>query len=89
MNERSLTKFILSYLIEKEDYLTFTEEEQQLIFQSCRTIMKAIYHTVKYQNVIPVVLCGDYEARDLIQRALRVIEEVLPSTQRIRVVLVQ
>jgi len=89
MNERSLTKFILSYLIEKEDYLTFTEEEQQLIFQSCRTIMIAIYHTVKYQNVIPVVLCGDYEARDLIQRALRVIEEVLPSTQRIRVVLVQ
>jgi myosin-crossreactive antigen len=89
MNERSLTKFILSYLIEKEDYLTFTEEEQQLVFQSCRTIMKAIYHAVRYQNVIPVVLCGDYEAKELINRALRVIQEPLPSTKRIKVVLVQ
>lgn len=89
MNERSLTKFILSYLVEKEDYLTFTEEEQQLIFQTCRTIMKAIYHSVKYQNVIPIVLCGDYEAREVINRALRVIHEALPATKRIRVVLVQ
>mgnify|MGYP003315450183 CR=1 FL=1 len=89
MNERSLTKFILSYLIEKEDYLTFTEEEQQLVFQTCRTIMKAIYHSVKYQNVIPIVLCGDYEAKELIERALKVISEALPATTRIKVVLVQ
>ena len=89
MNEKSLTKFILSYLVEKEDYLTFTEEEQQLVFQSCRTIMKAIYHSVKYQNVIPTVLCGDYEAKELIERALKVIQEALPATTRIKVVLVQ
>jgi len=89
MNEKSLTKFILSYLVEKEDYLTFTEEEQQLVFQSCRTIMKAIYHSVKYQNVIPIVLCGDYEAKELIERALKVIQEALPATTRIKVVLVQ
>ena len=56
MNEKLLTKFILSFLIEKEDYLKLTQEQQTVVFDTCRTIMTAIYNAIKYNNVFPVIM---------------------------------
>ena len=62
MNEALLTKFILSFLIEKEDYLELSQKQQQVVFETCKTIMKAIYHSIKFENDFPVIMCGDVEA---------------------------
>ena len=71
MNEATLTKFILSYLVDKPDYVELDTEQQQLIFQTCRTIMMAIYNAIKYENVYPVILCGDAEAKYIISKAIK------------------
>ena len=88
MNNSMLTKFILSFLVHKEDYIKLDNEQQQLIFLTCKTIMMAIYNAIKYDNVHPVIMCGDAEARAIIKKAIEGVGEILPSTEKITVHLI-
>lgn len=89
MNEKLLTKFILSFLIEKEDYLKLTQEQQTVVFDTCRTIMTAIYNAIKYENVHPVIMCGDVEAFKVIKNSITNVSEYLPSVEKIKIHLIQ
>ena len=88
MNDKLLTKFILSFLIEKEDYLTLTQEQQTIVFDTCKTIMMAIYNSIKYNNVHPVIMCGDVEAYKVIQKSIRSVSDYLPSVDKITIHLI-
>ena len=85
MNENILTKFILAFLIDKPDYLELSQTQQQLVFETAKTIMTAIYNSIKYENVYPVILCGDTEAKKIITRAIESVSHILPSTEKITV----
>jgi len=85
MDNNMLTKFILAFLVEKEDYLKLSQQQQQLVFETCKTIMTAIYNSIKFENVYPVILCGDIEAKQVITKALKSVEHILPSTDKITV----
>ena len=88
MNDKTLTKFILSYLVHKDDYVKMDTDQQQLIFQTCKTIMMAIYNSIKYDNVHPVIYCGDAEAQHVISKAIGSVREFLPSTEKITIHLI-
>ena len=85
MDNKLLTKFILAFLIEKQDYLDLSQTQQQLVFETCKTIMTAIYNAIKHDNVYPVIMCGDTEAKRIISKAIRAVEHILPSTNKITV----
>ena len=85
MDNNILTKFILAFLVEKEDYLELSKEQQQLVFETCKTIMTAIYNAIKHDNVYPVIMCGDTEAKQIISKAIKAVEHILPSTNKITV----
>ena len=89
MKDKLLTKFILSFLIEKEDYLTLTQEQQTIVFETCKTIMTAIYNAIKYENVHPVIMCGDVEAFKVIKNSITNVSEYLPSVEKIKIHLIQ
>ena len=88
MNEKLLTKFILSFLIEKQDYLSLTQEQQTIVFETCKTIMTAIYNAIKYDNIYPVIMCGDVEAHKVINKAIESVSEFLPSVEKIKIHLI-
>ena len=88
MNDNMLTKFILSFLVHKEDYIKLDNDQQQLIFLTCKTIMMAIYNSIKYENVHPVIYCGDAEAQHVISKAIASVREFLPSTEKITIHLI-
>ena len=88
MNDKMLTKFILSFLVHKEDYTKLDTDQQQLIFLTCKTIMMAIYNSIKYENVHPVIYCGDAEAQHVISKAISSVREFLPSTEIISIHLI-
>ena len=46
---------------------------------------RAIYNAIKYDNVHPVIMCGDAEARAIIKKAIEGVGEILPSTEKITV----
>jgi hypothetical protein len=50
--------------------------------------MKAIYHSIKFENVFPVIMCGDVEAKIIISKAIKSVEGLLPSTNKITVSLI-
>ena len=89
MNEAMLTKFILNYLINKPEYLKLSGKQQRIAFETFKTIMTAIYHSIKHDNIFPVIVCGDLEARKVIKQALKSVKEYLPSIDKITVHLVQ
>ena len=88
MNEKLLTKFILSFLIEKQDYLSLTQEQQTIVFETCKTIMTAIYNAIKYDNVFPVIMCGDVEAFKVIEKSIKQVAGFLPSVEKIKIHLI-
>ena len=88
MNEKLLTKFILSYLIDKEDYMELAPKQQQLVFETCKTIMTAIYNAIKYDNVFPVIMCGDVEAFKVIEKSIKQVADFLPSVEKIKIHLI-
>jgi len=88
MNEKLLTKFILTFLLEKEDYLKLTQEQQTIVFETCKTIMTAIYNAIKYQNVFPVIMCGDVEAYKVIQKSIQSVADFFPSVEKIKIHLI-
>ena len=85
MNDKLLTKFILAFLVDKQDYLELSQTQQQLVFETCKTIMTAIYNAIKHDNVYPVIMCGDTEAKKIISKAIKAVEHILPSTNKITV----
>ena len=88
MNDKLLTKFILSFLIEKEDYLQLKQEQQTIVFETCRTIMTAIYNAIKYENVYPVIMCGDVEAFKVIEKSIKSVSNYLPSVEKVKIHLI-
>lgn len=89
MNEKLVTKFILTYLTSKPDYLKLSGKQQRIAFQTFKTIMTAIYQAIKYDNIFPVIVCGDKEAKEVIDKALTSVKDLLPNTVKITVHLVQ
>ena len=88
MNDKVLTKFILQYLTEKPDYLKLSAKQQRLAYQTFKTIMTAIYQSIKHENIFPVIVCGDAQAKIVIDNALKSVKPVLPSIEKITVHLV-
>ena len=88
MNNKILSKFILTYLVDKEDYLKLSLTQQQVVYETCKTIMTAIYNSIKYENVFPVIMCGDVEAQKIINKALKNISTFLPSTEKITIAVI-
>ena len=89
MNEPMLAKFILSFLVDKEDYKELSQDQQELVFLTCRTIMTAIYNSIKYENVYPVIMCGDVEAKETILKAIQSVSDILPSVKKITIYTIQ
>ena len=89
MNEAMLTKFILNYLVNKPEYLKLSGKQQRIAFETFKTIMTAIYQAIKHENIFPVIVCGDLQARKTIKKALNSVKPVLPSIDKITVHLVQ
>ena len=89
MNEAILTKFILNYLINKPEYLKLSGKQQRIAFETFKTIMTAIYQSIKHDNIFPVIVCGDLQARKVIKEALKSVQSYLPSIDKITVHLVQ
>ena len=51
--------------------------------------MTAIYNSIKYENVYPVSMCGDVEAKETILKAIQSVSDILPSVKKITIYTIQ
>ena len=50
--------------------------------------MTAIYNAIKYDNVFPVIMCGDVEAFKVIEKSIQSVANFLPSVEKIKIHLI-
>ena len=50
--------------------------------------MTAIYNAIKFQNVYPVIMCGDVQAFKVIEKSIKSVSDYLPSVEKIKIHLI-
>ena len=60
-----------------------TLQQKHLIYSFTSNFLK--HYSIKYENVYPVIMCGDTEAKKLISKAIQSVSHILPSTEKITV----
>lgn len=88
MDKRKLKKLIMAYLVDQEEYNTFTKAEKKYIADVFRTIMDSIYLSIKHKNVIPVILTRDIDTQMVVADALSRLMEFIPTVGKVRVALI-
>ena len=88
MDKRKLKKLIMAYLVDQEEYNTFTKAEKKYIADVYRTIMDSIYLSIKHKNVIPVILTRDIDTQMVVADALSRLMEFIPNVGKVRVALI-
>ena len=88
MDKRKLKKLIMAYLVDQEEYNTFTKAEKKYIADVFRTIMDSIYLAIKHHNVIPVILTRDVDTQMVVADALSRLMEFIPTVGKVRVALI-
>lgn len=88
MDKRKLKKLIMAYLVDQEEYNTFTKAEKKYIADVFKTIMDSIYLAIKHQNVIPVILTRDVDTQMVVADALSRLMEFIPNVGKVRVALI-
>tara|TARA_Y100000816_G_C25591963_1_gene317715 strand:+ start:150 stop:419 length:270 start_codon:yes stop_codon:yes gene_type:complete len=88
MDKRKLKKLIMAYLVDQEEYNTFTKAEKKYIADVFRTIMDSIYLSIKHKNVIPVILTRDIDTQMVVADALSRLMEFIPNVGKVRVALI-
>ncbi len=88
MDKRKLKKLIMAYLVDQEEYNTFTKAEKKYIADVFRTIMDSIYLSIKHKNVIPVILTRDVDTQMVVADALSRLMEFIPNVGKVRVALI-
>ncbi len=88
MDKRKLKKLIMDYLVDQEEYNTYTKAEKKYIADVFKTIMDSIYLAIKHQNVIPVILTRDVDTQMVVADALSRLMEFIPNVGKVRVALI-
>lgn len=88
MDKRKLKKLIMDYLVDQEEYNTYTKAEKKYIADVFKTIMDSIYLAIKHQNVIPVILTRDIDTQMVVADALSRLMEFIPTVGKVRVALI-
>jgi|TARA_Y200000002_G_scaffold86142_1_gene68623 hypothetical protein len=88
MDKRKLKKLIMDYLVDQEEYNTYTKAEKKYIADVFKTIMDSIYLAIKHQNVIPVILTRDVDTQLVVADALSRLVEFIPTVGKVRIALI-
>ncbi len=89
MDKRKLKKLIMAYLVDKEEFKSFSKKDKKYVEEVFITIMDSVYLTIKHKNVIPVILTRDVDTQIILANALSRLFEYVPSVGKIRIVVVQ
>ena len=68
MNEKLVTKFILTYLTSKPDYLKLSGKQQRIAFQTFKTIMTALQSTRNREQAAKALGISTRTLRHKLQR---------------------
>jgi|TARA_R100000093_G_scaffold67077_1_gene38388 hypothetical protein len=83
--ERHINAFLKSYLETTEEFKELNDTDQLYIYSVLRKLLTLIYQVIKYPNVYPILLVQNYKSKQIILKAFKEVELIIPTINNIKI----
>ncbi len=83
--ERHINAFLKSYLETTEEFSELNDSDKLYIYSVLRKLLTLIYQVIKYPNVYPLLLVQNYKSKQIIQKAFKEVELIIPTINNIKI----
>ena len=83
--ERHINAFLKSYLETTEEFKELNDTDQLYIYSVLRKLLTLIYQVIKYPNVYPILLVQNYKSKQIILKAFKEVEFIIPTVNNIKI----
>ena len=80
-----LAILILNYLESEEKFTSMTPKEKAKVFKIYNDILECFYKCLVFENVYPILLVQNYKSKEIIWKALREVELIIPTVRNIKI----
>jgi len=88
IEQETISSFIVEFLEGDEDFDSLTKDEQDKTFGIYSTILNAVHRSSFYENVYPIIYVVDTKSKEVVEKAMNRIIDIVPEVGRITVQLV-
>ncbi len=83
--ERHINAFLTSYLEDNEEFIGLDNADKLYIYSILRKLLTLIYQFIRYTNVYPILLVQNYKSKQIIQKAFKEVEIIIPTVNNIKI----
>ena len=83
--EKHINAFLTSYLNENEEFKELEDTDRLYIYSILRKLLTLVYQVIKYPNVYPILLVQNYKSKEIILKAFREVELIIPTVNNIKI----
>ena len=83
--EKHINNFLRAYLDDNEEFKELQDADKLYIYSVLRKLLNLIYQVLKYPNVYPILLVQNYKSKQIIQKAFKEVEIIIPAVNNIKI----
>jgi len=83
--EKHINTFLTSYLNVNEEFKELEDTDRLYIYSILRKLLTLVYQVIKYPNVYPILLVQNYKSKEIILKAFREVELIIPTVNNIKI----
>ena len=83
--EKHINNFLRAYLDDNEEFRELADADKLYIYSVLRKLLTLIYQVIRYPNVYPILLVQNYKSKQIIQKAFKEIELIIPTLNNIKI----
>ena len=70
---------------QNEEFKELADTDKLYIYSVLRKLLTLIYQVIRYPNVYPILLVQNYKSKEIISRAFKEIEPIIPHINNIKI----
>ena len=83
--EKHINAFLKSYLDDNEEFRELEDSDKLYVYSVLRKLLTLIYQVIRYPNIYPILLVQNYKSKQIIQRAFKEVELIIPTVNNIKI----
>ena len=83
--EKHINAFLKSYLDDNEEFRDLDDSDKLYIYSVLRKLLTLVYQVIKYPNVYPILLVQNYKSKQIILKAFKDVEVIIPAISNIKI----
>ena len=83
--EKHINAFLKSYLDDNEEFRDLDDSDKLYIYSVLRKLLTLVYQVIRYPNVYPILLVQNYKSKQIILKAFKDVEVIIPAISNIKI----